>query len=386
MREFDEKDIEFAGQILTSRKGLDNESVRVWLAEQGHLELLDELSALRSNLVEVDYGNEEDKEFARLRRMIRKNVVICRLIWRWAVAASVVLAIGVAGYWVHEGKQKNEEVMLVETGISGKKAELILATGEIIELKEKSSLIGGLYEAGIRNDSLTGLDYSTASLKGIQEQEVFNTLKTPVGGFYSLNLEDGTKVWLNSLSELRYPVAFGGEQRKVYLSGEAYFEVAHCSNHPFIVVADGIEVKVYGTEFNVNTFQTGMVQTVLVNGSVGVRVMASGDEVMLRPSQMAEYSAKTEIVRILDVDTYIYTAWREGEFVFERETIEEIMERLSRWYDVEVFYSNDTVKRKRFTGVVNRYEDIRKILQLIEGPSTLRFELKGRTLLVNPAE
>lgn len=386
MKKYDEKDIEFAGQLLTDRKSLDNELVREWLDEREHLKLLDELVALRDSFTGIDFGDAENEEFARLQRIMRRSMVRRRMLWYWVAAASVVLVIGFAGYWLYESKYEIEKTVLAESGTFVPKTELILATGETVELDKTIGLIGGICEAGIQNDSFTGLDYSGASVIGTQEQEVFNTLKTPVGGFYTLHLEDGTKVWLNAVSEFRYPVAFGGDRRKVYLSGEAYFEVAHHSDRPFIVVSNGVEIKVYGTEFNVNTYQSGTVRTVLVKGSVGVRVTVSGDETMLRPDQMAEYSAETESVCVSNVDPYVYTAWRKGEFVFERETIEEIMGRLSRWYDVEVFYSNETVKQKRFTGVINRYENIRDVLRLIEGPSTLHFELKGRTLLVNPGK
>ena len=114
----------------------------------------------------------------------------------------------------------------------------------------------------------------------------------------------------------------------------------------------------------------------------GIRVNATGKEVMLAPKQMAEYSEKTGMVRVEEADPYRYIAWKDGEFVFERETIEEIMERLGRWYDVKVFYENESLKQKRFTGVISRYENIEQVLRLIEGPATLRFEVKGNVVMV----
>ena len=232
---------------------------------------------------------------------------------------------------------------------------------------------------------MTGLDYATAKVEG--EEIVYNTMRIPVGGFYQLALSDGSKVWLNSMTELRFPVTFTGEQRKVYLTGEAYFEVTYDTVHPFIVeTPDGMEVKVYGTEFNMNTYGKGVVQTVLVKGKVGVRDGVHGKEVMLEPRQMAEYDEKTGMVRVKNVDPYRYIAWKDGEFVFERETIEGIMERLSRWYDVKIFYGKESLKQKRFTGVVSRYEDITQVLRLIEGPATLRFEVKGNVVTVKDRE
>ena len=244
-----------------------------------------------------------------------------------------------------------------------------------------------MQETGILNDSLNGLNYANARVQEKDEkiEPVFNTLRIPVGGYYRLTLADGTKVWLNSKTELRYPVTFNGEERKVFLTGEAYFEVTHDEGHPFIVSTDNMNVKVYGTEFNVNTYQKGVIQTTLVNGKVGIRVNSTGKEVILKPNQMAEFEEQSGTVQVKDVDPYAYIAWRNGEFVFERETIEEIMERLSRWYDVKVFYTNESVKQKRFTGVIDRYDDIEQVLRLIEGPATLRFEVKGNTVTVQVA-
>ena len=125
-----------------------------------------------------------------------------------------------------------------------------------------------------------------------------------------------------------------------------------------------------------------MVQPVLVKGKVGIRVDGTGKEVMLAPKQIAVYEEKTGMVQVEEVDPYRYIAWKDGEFVFERETIEEIMGRLSRWFDVKVLYENESLKRKRFTGVISRYEDIEQVLRLIEGPATLRFEVKGNVVTV----
>ena len=131
-----------------------------------------------------------------------------------------------------------------------------------------------------------------------------------------------------------------------------------------------------------NTYQKGGVQTVLVKGKVGIRGNLSEKEVMLAPEQMAVYEAETGKIQVENVDPYKYIAWKDGEFVFERETIEEIMERLGRWYDVKVFYTDESLKQKRFTGVVSRYANIEQVLHLIEGPATLRFEVKGDVVTV----
>ena len=380
---YTDEDIEFANLILTDRGNLDDAKVEVWMKDPEHVMLLKEFATVYQKRMNIDFNRDKKEEFARLENTIQERKSR-RMTLRWSVAASVILFIGLfVGRMVNEWRNLDEMRMLAETEriVPGVKAELILSTGERVVLNQQCVSIEGVNETGIQNDSVTGLNYTTAKVQG--EELVYNTMRIPVGGFYQLALSDGSKVWLNSMTEFRFPVAFTGEERKVYLTGEAYFEVAPNSKHPFIVVTEeGMEVKVYGTEFNMNTYQHGGVQTVLVSGKVGIRVNATGKEVMLAPRQMAEYSEKTGMVRVEDTDPYRYIAWKDGEFVFERETIEEIMERLGRWYDVKVFYENESLKQKRFTGVISRYEDIEQVLRLIEGPATLRFEVKGNVVTV----
>ena len=380
---YTDEDIEFANLILTDRGNLDDAKVEAWMKDPEHVILLKEFATVYQKRMNIDFNRDKKEEFARLENTIQERKSR-RMTLRWSVAASVILFIGLfVGRMVNEWRNLDEMRMLAETEriVPGVKAELILSTGERVVLNQQRVSIEGVNETGIQNDSVTGLNYTTAKVQG--EGMIYNTMRIPVGGFYQLALSDGSKVWLNSMTEFRFPVAFTGEERKVYLTGEAYFEVAPNSKHPFIVVTEeGMEVKVYGTEFNMSTYQHGVVQTVLVSGKVGIRVNATGKEVMLAPRQMAEYSEKTGMVRVEDTDPYRYIAWKDGEFVFERETIEEIMERLGRWYDVKVFYENESLKQKRFTGVISRYEDIEQVLRLIEGPATLRFEVKGNVVTV----
>lgn len=380
---YTDEDIEFANLILTDRENLDDAKVEAWMKDPEHVILLKEFATVYQKRMNIDFNRDKKEEFARLENTIQERKSR-RMTLRWSVAASVILLIGLfVGRMVNEWRDLDEMRMLAETEriVPGVKAELILSTGERVVLNQQRVSIEGVNETGIQNDSVTGLNYTMAKVQG--EELVYNTMRIPVGGFYQLALSDGSKVWLNSMTELRFPVAFTGEERKVYLTGEAYFEVAPDSKHPFIVVTEeGMEVKVYGTEFNMSTYQHGVVQTVLVSGKVGIRVNATGKEVMLAPKQMAEYSEKTGMVRVEEADPYRYIAWKDGEFVFERETIEEIMERLGRWYDVKVFYENESLKQKRFTGVISRYENIEQVLRLIEGPATLRFEVKGNVVMV----
>ena len=358
-----------------------------WLAEdERHRELFDQWSS--TELMEHKVGEYERldymkawEEFRTVRRdkLSAKRRKIRRTWMRYAAMFMIPLGVAVALLSRDDIKEKSRvEPITVKAGKS--QAVLVLSSGErqVLDLGERN-----IEDGGMRISADSGrISYNGKSRLG-EVQDAFHILEVPRGGEYFMILEDGTKVWLNAATRLKYPVAFVGGIRKVLLEGEAYFEVAPNSKHPFIVVTEeGMEVKVYGTEFNMNTYQHGVVQTVLVSGKVGIRVNATGKEVMLAPRQMAEYSEKTGMVRVEDTDPYRYIAWKDGEFVFERETIEEIMERLGRWYDVKVFYENESLKQKRFTGVISRYEDIEQVLRLIEGPATLRFEVKGNVVTV----
>lgn len=378
MGRYEEKDIEFVKRLLNDRENMDSREIGEWLNIPRNRELLDNVAAFRYHSIQENIDKKgEDIPLNRIRG-------IKRYIGRWLVAASVILVAG--GMFLQLWKWKTDVNRGVTEIAQGKhnRVELILATGTHVALDGKNNTIEGSCETGIREDSVIGLDYSEASITG--DEEVFNTLKVPVGGFYTLQLEDKTKVWINSLTVLRFPVAFTEKVRKVYLEGEAYFEVAHCDSLPFVVVTDELEVKVYGTEFNVNAYKNTRTKVVLVDGSVGVRVPALGKEIGLQPNQMAEYARGMGTLQISEVEPYPHIAWKDGEFVFDCETVEEIMERLARWYDIRVFYANEVVKRQMFSGIINRFERIEEILRLIEEVAIVRFEVKGNTVVVKPME
>ncbi|MDE7074262.1 MAG: FecR family protein [Odoribacter sp.] len=381
MGRYDEKDIEFVKRLLGDRKSLGNREVEEWLSHRKNRELLDDVAFLRFHSTQVDF--DEESEYLRLKRILSGRVLRARLM-RLGIAASILLMVGMAGFYLWSGKTVEKGGMMEVVRASNNQVELILATGERVALMGKNNLIEGERENGIREDSLVGLDYSSANMVG--SEEVFNTLKTPLGGFYALQLSDSTKVWVNSLTTLRFPVTFVGKVRKVYLEGEAYFDVAHRDSLPFIVVTSKLEVKVYGTEFNINTYEAERIKVVLVDGLVGVRVPALNREVGMHPNQLAEYAENMKDVHISEVNPFDHIAWRNGEFVFNEETVEEIMERLARWYDIQVFYINDAVRKQTFSGIINRFEHVEDVLRLISEVAIVRFEIKGNSVLVKPVK
>ena len=214
------------------------------------------------------------------------------------------------------------------------------------------------------------------------EELQYNILRVPRGGEYSVVLGDGTSVCLNSESELRYPVQFDRGERRVFLRGEGYFEVAKDVKRPFFVNADKLKIRVYGTSFNVNTYNLANVETVLVEGKIGIQETNSDVEYSVMPGQLALYNREKGTMEIRDVDVRPYVAWKEHEFMFDNESLEEIMNTLSLWYDVDVFFQTASLKQLHFTGHLGRYEEVSHILDAISGVTQVKFSVKGRTIIV----
>lgn len=326
----------------------------------------------------------DTKAFSVFEKRVRK--VSSRSIGNWWKYAAVLLfPILVVGSWklMHETEQVSivaSSVAPIQPGCS--QAVLVLDDGRKVFLKEEE-------EGVISEDkeiTVTGekdrLVYTSSEGKNVDEIR-FNELEVPRGGEYKVRLADGTLVYLNSATRMKYPVKFDEKERKVYLSGEAYFEVAKDPERPFFVEMEGVEVRVYGTSFNVNTHQKGNVQTVLVKGSIGVKVLSSGMESVIRPGQMAEFKQGNTKVDVKDVNVAVYTDWKDGIFRFENQRLEDILTVLSNWYDVDIFYQTVSVKELHFSGYMERYKDVSVILEAITLSTGVTFSIQGKTIIVS---
>lgn len=373
------EDIEFAITLLSSPRKLDKEKVEEWLADSRRMELLENCALLREHYSSADFSRLKQGEKIRLMRKIRASRR--RKLYWLSAAASIMVVFSLSLFLWINGEDSGQKNTGVPAPQRKGQVELILSSGERMVLGTDSLRLGNRVEAGMLKDSLRKLSYLQAPAGQDGQEEIFNTLVIPVGGLYELELSDGTRVWLNSVSQLRYPVQFTGKERKVYLSGEAYFDVKTDSLRPFIVESGGMNVRVYGTEFNVTAYRDEKLRTTLVQGKVGIKVDGE-KELLLRPGQMAEYDAQTKHLEVQEVNTYLYTAWIEGTFAFKDETIEEIMGRLSRWYDLNVFYANEEVKKQLYDGIIPQVKDFEDVLRMIEGTATIHFEIKGNTVIV----
>ena len=211
----------------------------------------------------------------------------------------------------------------------------------------------------------------------------YNTLKTERGGEWNVVLEDGTKVYLNSSSTLKYPTSFTGDSRQVVLEGEAYFEVTHDPDKPFIVKTSDMNIVVRGTSFNVNAYSDyKTTRTTLVNGKIEVE--CSGNTHIVLPGQQIVFEKETKSIKIEDVDTELYASWKKGFYKFNDTRLEDILTTLSLWYDVDVIYADESVKELRFTssGKIIRYDSLTSLLKKFEYTNNVIFDLNGKNLIV----
>ena len=294
-----------------------------------------------------------------------------------SVAASVLLLVGVGvgvmRYWPEEPEKV--VVAQVEDILPGRPvARLISATGETYRLDSVSNAELAQVKAEREGNRVVFQERKTDSLV-----VRYNKVEIPRGGEYAIVLGDGTRVHLNSDTKFRFPENFSGKERLVYLEGEAYFEVARNEAKPFIVRCGGYDVKVLGTSFNVSHYADDEEsRTTLAEGSVEIDM--KGKKTTLKPGQQAVVDDGHLDVREVDVE--VYTTWMKENFRFQSESIEGIMKRLARWYNVEVFYVNQDVKNFHFTGYLPRYANIREVLDLLGLTTDIKFSVQGRTVMV----
>ena len=291
-----------------------------------------------------------------------------RLWTKIAVAASLIFALFTGGYIIlqqQHPRQQNASVKNQDILPGENKAVLTLANGTKVDLNAAGN--GRLAEQGEISISKTAdgeIVYSAEKLTG-ELEGAYNTISTPRGGRYRLTLADGTKVWLNAASSIRYPVSFSTRERKVETNGQLYFEVAHDQSRPFRVVSDGQTVEVLGTHFDVNSYpDESYIVTTLLEGSVKVYNIDPKKFKILSPGKMAK-NDKSQIL-ISAADNEAAVAWKNNEFQFTGSDIQALMREFSRWYDVDVEYLGEIPKINEFTGKISRNVKASRIFELLK--------------------
>ena len=364
--------------------------LRVWLDEnERHQRLLEELwdkDVLQREIVE--YASfDTSRRWEQLKEVMEKPVRKGRSLLKvWgAVAAVVVAFVGGLIYWQMAGSSQPEtkQVAVARIEQGGTRAVLITGTGKHVVLqglKDTCLNITGMETLNIGEDG--SLKYSLSALSSMPE---WHTLRIPKGGEYKIVLDDGTEIWLNSASELKYPAHFVGNERRVQLTGEAYFQVARNEAAPFIVETRDMDVKVLGTSFNVRDYQDeNFLETTLVNGKVAFE--RGGNYSYLKPGEQLRLNKEDGKTTVETVDVLLYCSWKDGRFVFEKQRLEVIMNTIARWYNINVFYESSSVKDILFTGNIKRYSDLEQVVNMLKLINKIDIEIKDRNVFVRNNE
>jgi len=311
--------------------------------------------------------------------------------FQWAAAAAVVLIIA-GGAWLLYGKREQggegatKGLRLPKNDLlpGSNKAILTLTDGSKIELDTtRAGLLAQQGAMRVVKAENGVLNYQAMEGPGHGKTEMtYNTLTTPRGGQYQLSLPDGSKIWLNAASSIRYPTAFTGSERKVEITGEVYFEVAGDAMRPFRVTNKGMIVEVLGTHFNINAYEDEPeVRTTLSEGKV--RVRHGGNSQLLSPGEQAVLHPSGEIGLEKEIDLEKTMAWKNNQFIFERDELPAILRQLSRWYDVETEYQGP-LKPYHFSGVISRARNASEVLQVLQATGNIHFIIEGKKILVTP--
>lgn len=373
-----------AAQVTGKDLSPEEEGVlQEWLAErEEHREVYERVKqgdGVREllRLQRAGYGERMARDFScRLQKMRRRHRIGMACKWAGGVAAGVAVICCV--WLLYQPKEAPLHLAVQEEIVPGSgKAVLTLADGERIDVLRMEEGRDGKVLIDVKGQEVEEPDES-----GAADETVWHTLTVPAGGEFLYELSDSTKVWLNSDSELRFPVHFAGQgTREVYLKGEAFFDVTRTRGKmPFVVHVSGGDIKVYGTRFLVKNYAGEPLSAVLTRGCIGF-TSSQGRDVLLSPSDRLEVSG--ENMRIEQVDTTLYMSWINQMFVFEGQPLEEIMKTLSRWYDMDFTFQSEDLKHIRFSGRLNRYQDIRVLLRTYEQTAGIRFDIQGRNIIIS---
>lgn len=360
----------------------EEKELAAWLAEKKeHRQWWESYLQIRAQakLLDRPFSADTEKALAKVkasRRFLRGS--------KKAIAWAAVLALPLClGLWLLLQAMLGEENRLFsEVARPGKeKAILKIAAQRPIRLDgEIDTLIITENGTKIKTDAGNMLSFliDSAGYKTAQEE---NQLIVPRGGEYRITLSDGTRVWLNAASVLTFPPVFAGNERKVRLVGEAFFEVTPDTARPFIVATARMDIKVLGTSFNVSVYEDEeTVHTTLVKGSVEVQPVQQ-EAIMLKPGEQACLAGNRMTVKA--VNTRQFTSWIDGKFMFCNTALEEISKQISRWYDVDIFFSSEQVKTICFTCAILRFEPLEELIRMIENTSNVRFSVKGKTIVIS---
>ncbi|WP_319502149.1 FecR domain-containing protein [uncultured Draconibacterium sp.] len=354
--------------------------LKAWMEEDAeNKRIFSEYLVFLKNAQRVRFSAKVDEHLAWKvihSKLEKRKTFRIRPYLKYAAVLLVLLSLTVTYQLLHKNIG-SEEVLANTNAIQPGKPKAILELGDgrsvkLEEINDSLLAVATGFNIQIKNDTI---DYSKSDIIS----ELTNTIHIPRGGEYNLVLSDGTRIWLNSESELTFPAKFKGNQRKISLKGEAYLEVAKNEKLPFIIEVEGAQVEVLGTSFNVKAYEN--IETTLVEGKVSIRTN-SLTEAILNPGEQGVITKESNEITVKQVDTRLYTSWVKGMFAFRSLTLDEIMKTFERWYNVTVTFENDELKQRRFTGNLKRNEEINPHLDVISLTTDVEFEISGEKILV----
>jgi ferric-dicitrate binding protein FerR (iron transport regulator) len=357
-------------------------------------------SYIPSNSSDSKSESKPDKQLIRqaYRQKYFKSLLLKHSWMRYAAAAVLVIMTGSIYFYLDKRPvkiQQTAKLNISDIVPGGNKAVLTLADGSRIILDSAKNgtlaMQGGteiikqdegklMFASSSPNQELSG--------KNKNGETGLNTVATPKGGSYMVELPDGSKAWLNAASSIKFPAEFSRKERRVEISGEVYFEVEK-RKIPFIVsVANKAEVKVLGTHFNINSYaDESAVRTTLVEGSVQVTKLdeqsgiTTNEQVILNPGQQSELDSEG-VIRVKEVNTSLYTAWKDDRFIFKDTPLEDIMRSMARWYDFDVIYADASLKSLCFTGNIPRGTSVEEIFILLGKTKRIQFQVTHKTITI----
>lgn len=369
-------------RFLTRGETVNWDELRVELGKDEYAHVKEELLRMRTMHVGVNRGRIWDKVQESLQQKVKRQHLF--QIIRYAAILILPLSVLLL-FWLHQEKElppMNVAVVGVMDSTDMHKVYLVqeggtkvnLSTPHVDTIRQDDGQL-------LAVDTLGKLVYNTVQEE--VEELSYHKIVVPRGGEYTVELNDGTRVRLNADSELRFPVKFVGNERKVFLKGEAYFEVERDTSRPFRVDVHGDAIiEVLGTEFNVNAYpENAEIFATLVLGKVRVADLQTDSTVVLLPNQQAALSGAG--INVKEVNPEDFISWINGRFYFEKMPLEEILIQLGRWYDLQVFWANEELKSYEFTGAIWRDNTIRQTLDMIEKTTDVCFTVSGRTVTVN---
>lgn len=344
-------------------------------------ETLADYLKIRRSLLALRRDFRPDVE-QRLREAKRRRRRLRRVMRRWSYAAAVVLAAAVAGAFFLKRDLPQQSSLPAELAW-GQVPVLVMPNGERRALPQNdTTVLWQEQEGDIHIDSRTLIMEGET---GEEREPVYYTVNIPYGGEYNLVLPDGTRIYLNAGTTLRYPDHFAGGSREIFLSGEAYLEVSRDTSRPFIVRTDDMDVRVLGTVFNVNAYPDGnYVRTTLVEGKV--ETSCGGERIVMKPGTQVAYDKATRQADYFPVDVRHFISWKDGYYDFRDMTLGELMQIFVRWYDVDVRFANPLLENLRFSGRLRRYEDVSELFEQLEYTGDVAFDVKGKNIVIRDVQ